>query len=358
MGRGRVRPGAGSELGLALSRVRLARRRLRWRNARSLATLLCPLPALLAALPLLRLSAPLPPFCPLSRLVASLVRWLVECLKRPLCSLWLLCKLNKSSFECKRTDSSGTNTATTHTHTVTHTHTHSHTGRMQKKAALRTSEHWMNVNVIVLQMKIDFWIVGTVRHSLPSYSPLLPLPLYKPTKWNQREFSGLRKREKAESIRSFNFNTKFKFERARERDSNKYMNISSLKRTAAASNCVCGKGRESGREREGVVLPAQKTVLCIFHAETKTAKNIRKSALASWQLRLFLCESSGEERERRARGRGRERRLPQSDGLQSGFELFKKCDCYLQNVQWIETRDAMKTSDDDGNSSQDSRGKK
>lgn len=58
----------------------------------------------------------------------------------------------------------------------------------------------------------------------------------------------------------------------------------------------------------------------------------------------------------------------QSDGLQSGFELFKKCDCYLQNVQWIETQrkarqgmargGAMKTSDDDeGNSSCDSRRK-
>lgn len=101
--------------------------------------------------PLPRQLFPLPPFPLLDSLLrrhaASLDRWLVECLKRPLCSLWLLCKLNKSSFECKRTDSSGTNTATTHSHTHTHTHTITHTfshtqpQSMQKKAALRTSEH-------------------------------------------------------------------------------------------------------------------------------------------------------------------------------------------------------------------------
>lgn len=80
-------------------------------------------------LPLTRQLFPLPPFPPLDSLLrrhaASLDRWLVECLKRPLCSLWLLCKLNKSSLECKRTDSSATNTATTHSHT--HTPIQSHT---------------------------------------------------------------------------------------------------------------------------------------------------------------------------------------------------------------------------------------
>lgn len=148
----------------------------------------------------------------LRRHAASLVRWLVECLKRPLCSLWLLCKLNKSSFECKRTDSSGTNTATTHSHTHTLTLTHTAAVHAKKGRALRASEHWMNVNVIVLQMKIDFWIVGTVRYSLSSPSLPLPLPfflsLYNQTKWNQRTF-WLRKGKKLKrfAFRSFHFNT-------------------------------------------------------------------------------------------------------------------------------------------------------
>lgn len=108
-------------------------------------------------------------------------------------------------------------------------------------------------------------------------------------------------------------------------------------------------------------LSAHKTVLCIFYSETKTAKNIRKarSPLDSYGFSYIPWEGVGG---------GGSKWDSQSDGLQSGFELFKKCDCYLQNVQWIEMqREArqgqakggtMKTSDDDeGNSSCDSRRK-
>lgn len=97
-----------------------------------------------------------------------------------------------------------------------------------------------------------------------------------------------------------------------------------------------------------------------FLFRDKDSEKHTESALASWQLRLFLYSMRG--------GGGGCKWDSQSDGLQSGFELFKKCDCYLQNVQWIETqREArqgqakggtMKTSDDDeGNSSCDSRRK-
>jgi len=50
----------------------------------------------------------------------------------------------------------------------------------EKKSKLRTNEHWMNVNVIVLQMKIDFWIVGTLSsrlRSVPAPAPYLSLSL-------------------------------------------------------------------------------------------------------------------------------------------------------------------------------------
>lgn len=123
---------------------------------------------------------------------------------------------------------------------------------MQKKAALRTSEHWMNVNVIVLQMKIDFWIVGTVRHSTPFYSPSLPL-FHSISQLNEisANFRGCEKGKKPKTFAVLiliqNLNPRER-EREIERDSNKYMNILSLKRTAAASNCVCGREREGGRE--------------------------------------------------------------------------------------------------------------
>lgn len=43
----------------------------------------------------------------------------------------------------------------------------------------------------------------------------------------------------------------------------------------------------------------------------------------------------------------------QAGRQQSGFELFKKCDCYLQNVQWIETRTDNSTTDHEATQDRD-----
>lgn len=123
--------------------------------------------------------------------------------------------------------------------------------------------------------------------------------------------------------------------------------------------CVCEwvKGKS--------VACAQKCAMH-FPCRDKDCENIRK---ARSPLDSYGFSYIPRERKREGRGSG-SKWDSQSDGLQSGFELFKKCDCYLQNVQWIETQrearqgerkargGAMKTSDDDeGNSSCDSRRK-
>lgn len=116
--------------------------------------------------------------------------------------------------------------------------------------------------------------------------------------------------------------------------------------------CVCewGKGKS--------VACAQKCAMH-FPCRDKDCEKHTESALASWQLRLFLYSKGGQER-------GEREQVRQSVGratkwiwiIQKMRLLFAKC-----AVNWDATRGkarggAMKTSDDDeGNSSCDSRRK-
>lgn len=116
-------------------------------------------------------------------------------------------------------------------------------------------------------------------------------------------------------------------------------------------------------EVKGKALPAHKSVLCIFHAETKTAKNIRKarSPLDSYGFSYIPREREewGRAEERASETVSRTGYKVDLNYSKNAIVICKMCSELRRNARPGKARGgAMKTSDDDeGNSSCDSRRK-
>lgn len=113
-------------------------------------------------------------------------------------------------------------------------------------------------------------------------------------------------------------------------------------------------------ELKGKALPAHKSVLCIFHAETKTAKNIRKarSPLDSYGFSYIPREGEREEGEGASETVSRTGYKVDLNYSKNAIVICKMCSELRRNARPGKARGrAMKTSDDKGNSSCDSRRK-